>query len=131
MSPHPSRPRGPQPPRRSLRLGTGHSLGASFFSMTAKDFETPLGRVRTDKSEVRRLISASGPLAAPDDFSHRSEHSLEFQLIFLQRLFGSDFTLLPILCGSFQDELPRRRRAADIPGVEAVLGLLADFSARA
>ncbi|OGD19935.1 MAG: AmmeMemoRadiSam system protein B [Candidatus Aminicenantes bacterium RBG_13_59_9] len=123
--------RGLQPPRRILLLGTGHSLGASFFSMTAKDFETPLGRVRTDKSEVRRLISASGPLAAPDDFSHRSEHSLEFQLIFLQRLFGSDFTLLPILCGSFQDELPRRRRAADIPGVEAVLGLLADFSARA
>lgn len=114
-------------PRRVLLLGTGHALGSEFFSLTEKDFESPLGRVSTDRERVRSLRDAAGPVAARDDFGHRAEHSLEFQLLFLQRLFGSEFLLTPLLCGSFQDELPRRRRAAEIPAVGNVLNVLAGF----
>ncbi|MBN2199084.1 MAG: AmmeMemoRadiSam system protein B [Candidatus Aminicenantes bacterium] len=117
------------PPRRVLLLGTGHGLASGFFSLTAKDFESPLGRVRTDRDGVRRLREAAGPAAAPHDFGHRSEHSLEFQLIFLQRLFGSQFDLIPVLCGSFQEELPLRRRAAEIPGVRGAVEHLAELVA--
>jgi len=117
------------PPRRVLLLGTGHGLGRDFFSLTIKDFETPLGRVRTDREAVERLRAAAGPAAAPHDFGHRSEHALEFQLIFLQRLYGSEFDLIPVLCGSFQEELPLRRRAAEIPGVRDALGHLKELVA--
>jgi AmmeMemoRadiSam system protein B len=35
-----------------------------------------------------------------DEFAHRGEHSIEFQVIFLQHRFGPDVTVVPILCGS-------------------------------
>lgn len=120
--------RGHPSPRRVLLLGTGHGLGSELFSLTEKDFETPLGRVRTDKAAVRRVRASAGPAAATDDLGHRTEHSIEFQLIFLQRLFGSEFNLLPVLCGSFREELRSRRRAAEIPGAQGVLALMKEYA---
>jgi AmmeMemoRadiSam system protein B len=114
-------------PRTIVLLGTGHSLGPELFSLTVKDFETPLGLVKTDKEAVRRLAHCAGRAAAPNDFGHRSEHSLELQLIFLQRLFGSDFRLVPLLCGSFQDHMAAVGRASEIPGVAPVVRFLAEL----
>ncbi|NOR14372.1 MAG: AmmeMemoRadiSam system protein B, partial [Candidatus Aminicenantes bacterium] len=85
-------------PRRVVLLGTGHSLSGAFFSLTAKDFVTPLGTQETDKRAVERLREIGGELICPHDLDHRHEHSLEFQLIFLQYLFGEEFTLVPLLC---------------------------------
>ena len=39
-------------PNRVLLLGTGHSLQNHFFSLTTKDFETPLGTVKAYKAGV-------------------------------------------------------------------------------
>ena len=111
-------------PRLIVLLGTGHSLEGGFFSLTEKDFKTPLGLARTDKAAVRKLKEAGAGVIAPDDLAHRREHALEFQLIFLQRLFGSTFSIVPILCGSFQDELAKAARASQVPGVGAFLGAL-------
>jgi len=88
-------------PRRIIVLGIGHSIQEPLFSLTEKDFETPLGLVRTDKDWVRKLKEAGKGIICESDIAHRGEHSIEFQLVFLQHLFGSDFSLLPILCGSF------------------------------
>jgi len=39
-----------------------------------------------------------------DEFSHRGEHSIEFQVLFLQYILAeNDFTIFPILCGSFHE----------------------------
>jgi AmmeMemoRadiSam system protein B len=111
-------------PRRVLLLGTGHSLYDSLFSLTEKDFETPLGTLRTDKDWVRILRLAGKEIVAANDIAHRSEHSLEFQLIFLQYLFGSDFSCIPILCGPFQPYLQNVSRPRDIPGLERFLDAL-------
>jgi len=119
--------RGCPPPRVVLLLGTGHSLGTGYFSLTSKDFETPLGLVKTDRKIVQGLASRAGGAAEPNDFGHRSEHSLEIQLIFLQHIFGSDFRLIPILCGSFQEHLAEAGRAADIPAVAPLLDFLKEF----
>ncbi|MFQ6109222.1 MAG: AmmeMemoRadiSam system protein B [Candidatus Aminicenantales bacterium] len=104
-------------PSRVLLLGTGHSLHESLFCLTEKDFETPLGTVETDKVWVRRLRDAGEGIITTHDIAHRSEHSLEFQILFLQHLFGSDFSLIPILCGSFQGYLQEYRRPREIPGM--------------
>jgi AmmeMemoRadiSam system protein B len=111
-------------PRRIFLIGTGHSLDDGFYSLTEKDFETPLGRVRTDKDLVRALKKAGGPVVSVYDISHQREHSLEFQVIFLQHLFGPSFSLVPILCGSFTSVLEGVSRASEIPGVGSFLEAL-------
>jgi len=111
-------------PRTIILLGTGHGMGEAYYSLTEKDFETPLGLVKTEKALVRKLRKAGGPAVEDSDLSHRREHSLEFQLIFLQHLFGSGFTLVPILCGSFVGALDRASRPSGIAGAGELLTLL-------
>jgi len=108
-------------PGRVLLLGTGHSLQDALVSLTVKDFVTPLGTVRTDRVWVDRLLRAGAGVVAESDIHHRREHSLEFQLLFLQALYGNSFSLVPVLCGSFHDFLPRVSRASEIPGMRALL----------
>ena len=114
-------------PKRIVLFGTGHNLHESFLALTEKDFETPFGRVMTDKDFVRELKSAGDGAVSPYDIVHRSEHSLEFQLIFLQHIFGSGFSLIPFLCGSFHKVLEEVLRPSDIPGVDSFLKVLSDF----
>jgi AmmeMemoRadiSam system protein B len=84
-----------------------------MFSLTEKDYETPFGRVGTDLDVVRGLRQAGGAAVAQDDFAHRSEHSIEFQVIFLQHLLTrKDFRIVPILCGSAQGSLAEYSRRA-------------------
>lgn len=109
------------PPEKILLLGTGHNMGNSLLSLTEKDYETPLGRIRTDKDWVRELRRVGDTIVSSDDMAHRSEHSIEFQLLFLQHLFGTDFLLLPILCGSFQKYLQQVNHPREIPGLESFL----------
>jgi AmmeMemoRadiSam system protein B len=75
--------------------------------VTAKDFETPLGLVRTDGSLVDELEHRYGRSIFEDEFAHRVEHSLEFQVVYLKYLFGGrvEFKIFPILCGSFYEML--------------------------
>ena len=88
-------------PKKIILIGTGHHLDAHAFCLTSKDFVTPLGRINTDKAWVKALQAAAGDVIAPDDMGHRKEHSLEFQLLFLQYLFGRTFDIVPILFGSW------------------------------
>jgi AmmeMemoRadiSam system protein B len=111
-------------PRRVLLLGTGHSLGDGPYCLTEKDFETPIGRVRTDREAVRQLKMAGAGAVSRHDIAHRREHSLEFQILFLQRLFGSSFFLVPILCGPLSQHLDRVSRPSEIPAVGRFLAAL-------
>lgn len=113
---------------RVIILGTGHFLEDGIFSLTEKDYSTPLGRVRTDKKIVRKLKEAGGELVAAHDLAHKKEHSIEFQLIFLQHLLGDNFELIPILCGSFHQWLTKASRASEIPGIEPFLSALKELA---
>lgn len=98
-------------PERVIVLGVGHAMAKEMFSLTEKTFETPLGRVEADQKTVRELMKAGDTIVSRDDFAHRDEHSIEFQLIFLQHLLReSSFTMVPILCGSLVSCLPEYTR---------------------
>lgn len=86
-------------------LGVAHQYCQNRFALTRKDFETPLGRVRTDREYVDRIAALAGQELFDDELSHRAEHSIEFQVVFLQYLLGGvrDFSIVPILVGSFHD----------------------------
>jgi AmmeMemoRadiSam system protein B len=119
-------------PERIVILGTGHRLDDAVISLSEKDFVTPLGRAKTDVDVVRALRAAGGTGVARDDFAHRNEHSIEFQLVFLQHVLHiadrsdgeTGVEIVPILCGSFQGVVERHKRAAEIPGVSALLARL-------
>lgn len=117
---------------RVVVLGTGHQLQDGIFSLTDKDFETPLGIVQGDREAFKSLKNAGLGIVAPDDFIHRSEHSIEFQLIFLQHVLKQKFTIVPILCGSLQ-LLPAYNRQAFLertgPFLETLRRVLEDPAA--
>lgn len=86
-------------------LGVAHQPCRHRFALTRKDFETPLGLARTDRTYVDLIAALAGGHLFDDELAHRTEHSIEFQVVFLQYLLGerSDFSIVPILVGSFQD----------------------------
>jgi hypothetical protein len=81
-------------------LGTGHGGLVNCFSCLAKDFETPLGVVAHDVGFIEELRRRHPHDLFAEPLSHRTEHTIEFQTIFLQHLFGGkrNFTIVPILC---------------------------------
>jgi AmmeMemoRadiSam system protein B len=105
-------------------LGTGHSLQEHYFSVSEKAFGSPLGEVRNARDWARAVKHEGGAAVCPDDFVHRSEHSLEFQLLFCQHLFGNDFRLLPLLCGSFHGLLDSVSRPSEVREIGAVIEVL-------
>src|SRR5262249_8567206 len=86
-------------------LGVAHQYCRHRFALTRKDFETPLGLARTDLAFVDQVAERAGMHLFADELAPRTEHSVEFQVVFLQYLLGGrrDFTIVPILVGSFHD----------------------------
>ncbi len=113
-----------QKPPSVILLGTGHALQEHFFSVSEKNFASPLGEIANARHWAQAVKAAGGKAVSPDDFTHRSEHSIEFQLLFCQHLFGGGFSLLPILCGSFHDLLNSVSRPSEIPEIDRVIRVL-------
>jgi AmmeMemoRadiSam system protein B len=85
-------------------LGTCHTPMRTPFAFTRKTFETPLGTVEVAQDIVEVCAHRLPFDPFHDEFSHRTEHAIEFQVVFLKYLLGERaFTILPILCGSFHD----------------------------
>jgi AmmeMemoRadiSam system protein B len=114
-------------PKRIVLLGVGHGLQGSLFSLTEKTFRTPLGDVPSDGDWVSALRVAGGSSVSQDDFVHRSEHSLEFQLLFCQHLFTEPFRIVPVLCGSFQELVAKVERPTEHDDIRAFLTALRDL----
>ncbi len=116
------------PPERVVILGVGHQLADGLFSLTSKDFATPLGILANDREASRSLLAAAGDMASADDYVHKSEHSIEFQAVFLRGLLGGAApAVVPVLCGSAALMLPELSRQAFLdkagPFLEALSAL--------
>jgi len=85
--------------RTFVILGTSHYGAPDRFGLTRKPFTTPFGTTRTAPDLLDRL--SGQPAALMEDYCHAVEHSIEFQVVFLQSIFGPEIRILPILCGSF------------------------------
>lgn len=109
-------------------LGTSHYGEPDRFGLTRKPFETPYGQTRVDLRLIDEL--ADEPAARMEDYCHAVEHSIEFQALFLQHLYGPDVKILPILCGSFMRAIQGERRPDDDEKVKRFLGRLGEIAAR-
>jgi AmmeMemoRadiSam system protein B len=106
-------------------LGIAHVPMKHPFSLTGKDFHTPLGPVKTNRKFLEKLSGQCRTDFFQDEFCHRSEHSVEFQTLFLRYLYGKDegLRIIPILC-SFPQELYHGAGIAEHSEIEEFLGVL-------
>ena len=90
---------------RFIVFGTCHNTTRKRFALTEKGYDTPLGCAETDQEFVRRLAAKLPEDYFVDEFAHRGEHSVEFQVVCLKYLLGDrhPFKIVPILVGSFHD----------------------------
>jgi AmmeMemoRadiSam system protein B len=121
-----------------ILLGTSHCGGANPFILTFKDFETPLGLVETDKDFVRRLEQSCGDHVFADEYLHRDEHSLEFQVVLLKyvaqlraalaREPERPFKIVAILVSSFHGSVLRQILPEREQPVQRFLGGLRELA---
>lgn len=99
--------------RTFVILGTSHYGAPGRFGLTRKRFSTPLGEAEVDAELVGRL-AASGGAAVVEDYCHAVEHSIEFQVVFLQHRFGASVRIAPVLCGPFAPDAGSPEADADV-----------------
>jgi hypothetical protein len=117
-------------PLRVVVFGTGHNLGDDLLAVTRKKFETPLGQVPCDTEFVDFVASRLGEPAYRRELVHRDEHSIEFQVLYLQRRLGNRrFKIVPILCGGFHRLLDDRRTPREEPLIELLVGAVREAEA--
>lgn len=116
--------------RTFVVLGTSHYGAPERFGLTRKAYETPYGAAATDVAIVERLAAEAGDAAIVEDYCHAVEHSIEFQVVFLQYLFGPSVRVVPVLCGPFAEATLGPGRPEDDEGVARMLGALGELHAR-
>jgi AmmeMemoRadiSam system protein B len=70
------------------------------------------------------------PAALMEDYCHAVEHSIEFQVLFLQAIYGPDIQILPVLCGSFARSIYEGGAPENDEGVRRFLDALGNVAAR-
>jgi AmmeMemoRadiSam system protein B len=108
-------------------LGTSHCGGQTPYILTRKSFETPLGLVETDGEFVEKLQSQCAEDCFADEYLHRGEHSIEFQVLLLKyiaqkraALTGEaekPFKIVPILVSSFHAMMVSQKLPEETPAV--------------
>ncbi len=77
-------------------FGPNHTgQGSGLASVKEGVWRTPLGDVQIDQEIANQILNMSEIIDA-NDSAHAYEHSIEVQLPFLQYLYGSNFSFVPL-----------------------------------
>src|SRR5215471_13159466 len=116
--------------RTFVVLGTSHYGEPERFGLTRKTFVTPLGESAVDTALVDRLEQQAAPAIQMEDYCHAVEHSIEFQVLFLQYIYGPDIRVVPILCGPYAQSIYRGGAPEKDDGVRQFLDALSEMETR-
>ncbi len=116
--------------RTFVILGTSHYGEPDRLGLTRKPFVTPYGETIPDTRLIDEIFDKSGAATTMEDYCHAIEHSIEFQVVFLQHLFGPQIRIVPILCGSYANSIYRGGAPESNDGVNRMLGALGEIAAR-
>jgi MEMO1 family protein len=115
-------------------FGTSHAPMREPFALCKKAFHTPLGPLAADTDAIDRLAAAASFDPYADQYNHKREHSLEFQVVFLKHLLGKrPARIVPILAGLGEHQAHGKDPANDVAVerfVEAVRALVASRPGR-
>jgi AmmeMemoRadiSam system protein B len=106
-------------------IGTSH-YSSQRFTLTRKNFKTPLGIVPTDQTAVDALVAHYGDGLFDDELAHLPEHSIELEIVFLQYLYENrrPIRIVPLLVGSFQDAVESARAPRNFPDIGRMIEAL-------
>lgn len=111
-------------------LGTSHYGAPDRFGLTRKRFSTPFGEASNATHLVDELERAAPDAIRMEDYCHAVEHSIEFQVVMLQHLYGPSVKILPILCGPYVKSIYDGSLPEDNPDVARFLEALGNLFAR-
>jgi MEMO1 family protein len=125
-------------PELVVLFGTDHIGVEQPFTLTRKHYETPLGSLETDVALVdalakkvgERLGESAAQSLFKDEYHHRGEHSLEFQMVWLRHVWkarADGIKVLPILCGSLHECIERGDGPRQDARVDALLSSLVEL----
>lgn len=114
-------------------LGISHVQTNRRFVLTEKDFETPLGVVPSDRDFIAGLRRRFTTDFFEDELVHRSEHSVEFQALFLRYIYPDEerLRIVPILCSSRDEIISGCSPSEDPEFCEFISALKAECEERA
>ncbi len=114
---------------RVILLGASHYSGFDFAAVFDQGaWQTPLGKVKVDEGLAGRMMDPENKILAVPEV-HAEEHSLELELIFLQKVL-TDFEIVPILLGQVFEETLKAlsRKIAENLDEETLLLVSSDLS---
>jgi MEMO1 family protein len=107
-------------------LGTCHKAMKGHFAVTAKSYATPWGPVPADVRFIERLEALAGGNLREDEYRHKREHTIEFQVVFLRHAMGDrPFSIVPVLVGGFHEAILQGVEPENEPAVGRFLDALA------
>ncbi len=112
-------------------IGTSH-YSQHRFTLTRKNFETPLGIVPTDEAYIDKLVEHYGAGLFDDELlAHIPEHSIELEVVFLQYLYEAirPFRIVPLVVGPFFDCVEAGTSPICQPDIARMVGALRQVEA--
>ncbi len=116
--------------RTFVILGTSHYGHPERFGLTRKTWQTPWGEAQPDLRLLEELQTKAPSAVQLEDYCIAVEHSVEFQVIFLQHLLGPNIKILPILCGAYARSIYQGGLPEEDEGVKRFLDALGEIGAR-
>jgi AmmeMemoRadiSam system protein B len=113
--------------RTFVILGTSHYGAPEKFGLTRKAYRTPLGNAEVDIELMERLVAKAPEAVIREDYCHSVEHSIEFQVVFLQQAVHQSIRILPILCGPLWESLRTGQPPDSNPQVARFIDALAEL----
>lgn len=115
-------------PSTVVILGVAHGGHAGPIILTTKPFQTPLGEVPVDV-DLAAFLQRRVEGLLEHEVAHRTEHSIEFQVVFLQHVYRlRPPAILPVLCSGLEGAPGGPPRAVE--AVEAFVGAVREAMAQ-
>ena len=124
----------PTPIELYVILGVAHNggtrPGTSFGVASDKDYATPFGEAPTDRHLIDEWSRRAGRDVTDQQWVHRTEHSVEFPLLFLQHVQAQadlpPYAVVPVLLGGVDHYLQEGRDPLQAAEVRRDLAALRD-----
>lgn len=112
--------------KRVVIIGPSHRVGFNGLALSSADsFATPLGNIPLDHNSQDKLLFING--LHMFNQAHATEHSIEVQLPFLQKLLD-DFCIVPIVAGNASPKQVSQVISTLWGGAETLIIISSDLS---
>jgi AmmeMemoRadiSam system protein B len=108
-------------------LGVPHQGIEGPAAATLKAYDTPLGALEVDHDFVESLQRRAGIDLLQEELGHRTEHSIEFETVFLRYLLGDrEIRIVPLLTSFVHELMAEGKNPRDDPESQRFISALGE-----